>query len=1015
MAVTHNMKCISTDRPPEPSTKLTLRVRWRRLRNPFFGVLFGTVLVVGEGVAQTVLTECDPAETVGERPYEMIWAGRKEPAVPLVRFGSGPAWSMKVENGAKAEWRPSRAQNIWDRPVARLRYQGDGNRNGKPNVILQAPAPIPIPADADCVELWVFGNRWDWENPPDTPPVELSAHLREGNGQLRVVPLGNVRWKEWWLVHQRLPVGLKAPVAIEALAIGGGWQSEPRELYFDSANFFREELKSLKFAPRPERNLTLAPGQSAGANTGPGRLPFPTREETILPALRGGAYRTEIAGNTRDGFELVHHGEDGNLTYRFKPEEGFDGLRVTLNQELVGQPLAGARLVASDPAGPPRLKSAERKDGIVMAEYEDGTEIRVRLWHKSLVVDVINRSGQVTAFELGHVGTTQNARAIGIPYLTFGGTEPKVLVSQAGAQRAFTSVWLDWYRSNGSEPYGVGARETNHARINGGMRYLARSDGKRNPVYERLFITVSPRFEEVLPVIPNPVGAHAAQAVDRLWQESWGPDNYETQMERSRGLRAHGIEKLIQCNHEITWRDGGESFTLRRKAAPKRGGDAALKRYVDHQKSLGWLVGLYGNYTDFAPVNEYWDPDWVQRRTDHNWIAAWPRCYALKALRAVEMDAILAPEIKRKFDPTSAYTDVHTAVPPWAYNDYDARDPGAGTFAQTCYAYGEILRNDSRVFGGPIFSEGTYQWIYAGLADGNYALVYNNRPMAEEPLLPVFDLLEIHPKECDIGMGWTTHFCASIPNWRAPENLDHSIDRFLLNTLAYGHIGWLVEEEYGWSRVARSYYMIQPVQARYGLKAPTEIQYWDGQGLVDVSTAVEQDLPRTRRQMRIDYPGGLTLWLNDQATNSWRVNDGARAWVLPPAGWAVATASGEMSSYSALVGTNHVDYMRCPEFVYLDGRGQWFETPEGGSNGSLAIFPRVGNGVGIIRFSGEGEMAVKRPFQTRGALRECLAWDAKDKPLAAPAFKDDGQVTRVTPVPEAIRYELRFQTGAEKP
>ena len=76
-------------------------------------------------------------------------------------------------------------------------------------------------------------------------------------------------------------------------------------------------------------------------------------------------------------------------------------------------------------------------------------------------------------------------------------------------------------------------------------------------------------------------------------------------MKRSRMLRAYGIEKLIQCNHEIAWRDGGESFTLRTRAAPKRGGDAALQRYVAHQRGLGWLAGLYSNYTDYAPVNEF--------------------------------------------------------------------------------------------------------------------------------------------------------------------------------------------------------------------------------------------------------------------------------------------------------------------------------------------------------------------------------------------------------------------------
>jgi len=38
--------------------------------------------------AQTVLLGFDPAEQAGERPYEMVWAGRNEAGSPTVRFGA---------------------------------------------------------------------------------------------------------------------------------------------------------------------------------------------------------------------------------------------------------------------------------------------------------------------------------------------------------------------------------------------------------------------------------------------------------------------------------------------------------------------------------------------------------------------------------------------------------------------------------------------------------------------------------------------------------------------------------------------------------------------------------------------------------------------------------------------------------------------------------------------------------------------------------------------------------------
>ena len=337
------------------------------------------------------------------------------------------------------------------------------------------------------------------------------------------------------------------------------------------------------------------------------------------------------------------------MTYSFDPREGLSSLAARVRVSRGGRLLDGAAIRVSGEATNATLRAAKRKGDVVTAEYSDGTTLRLQIWQKSLVIDVINRTGQAKELSFGQFAGVTEPRRIGVPYLTYGGgAHPCVLLSRAGTNHVFASIWLDWYRSNGSEPYAAESVTTNTAEINGGVRYHPRTDGLRNPMFERIFITVSPRFEEVLPTVPNPVGLHAKEAMDRLWQESWGPEDFEKQMKRSRMLRAYGIEKLIQCNHEIAWRDGGESFTLRTRAAPKKGGDAALQRYVAHQRGLGWLAGLYSNYTDYAPVNEFWSPDGVQRLSDGNWRSAWPRCWAEKPLKAVEFDALLAPQIKQQ-------------------------------------------------------------------------------------------------------------------------------------------------------------------------------------------------------------------------------------------------------------------------------------------------------------------------------------------------------------------------------
>jgi len=47
-------------------------------------------------MSQTVNPELDPNETPGQRPYEMVWANRTEPAPPTLTFENLQGWTMEV-------------------------------------------------------------------------------------------------------------------------------------------------------------------------------------------------------------------------------------------------------------------------------------------------------------------------------------------------------------------------------------------------------------------------------------------------------------------------------------------------------------------------------------------------------------------------------------------------------------------------------------------------------------------------------------------------------------------------------------------------------------------------------------------------------------------------------------------------------------------------------------------------------------------------------------------------------
>ncbi len=895
-------------------------------------------------------------EKAGERPYEMVRAGRARPRVPLVGFDSLDGWQVLGKNGATGVLSVSLRQRVWESPVARLAYRGTSKES---EITLLPPKPIGIPERSTAVTLWIYGNNWGWSPDPSTPSVDVSLLIADRDAGPHELKLDTVRWKEWWLIHRVLPQQMRdrGPLIVTAIRVSGCANNEEREIYLEDLTFFEESLSAISFSARPKRGVDPFAGQDPGANTGEGRLPFPTREETILPENRTQEFTT---GLTRAGESYVfrYKGKDSMLEYSLSAGRPFfRDISVRMDGVAVGTIWSGAGPdFVEEVLGIDLIRHREA-EGRVEAAWkvrlkgdETVVEMTARLWQKSLVIDTICRDGLAGGLSYGTFRGVAAPELIVLPYINYGKHHLNVLMSR-GPRPFFAGVWMDWYRSNASEPYAVDRIEGDMVRLNGGVRYLPRTDGKRNALFERTFLALSPVFEETLPTIANPPAKRGKEAGARLWQETWGPRDYSKEHARSRKLRAYGIEMLTQCNHEITWRDEGESFTFRTMSAPGKGGDEALKEYIEGQKSLGWRSGLYTNYCDFAPVNEYWNPDMVMRDSARDLIRAWPRCYSPKALFAVEMDRKLAPIIQRKFGPNAAYTDVHTSVSPWERCDYDARVPGAGTFAATFYAYGELLLHDQEVYDGHCWSEGHHQWLYAGLATGNYGLTYSDLRLWKYPYLPHFDLLKMHPLSVDIGMPWTAQFFAGKEDWDKPEEVERSIDQFLAATIAYGHIGWLVEEKHGIRQTARSYYTLQQLQSRYAMEKPIAVRYGTKAGSITSSAALLSGDWKSSR-IGIEYANGLRVWVNGNEKEPWALRIRGRGFTLPPFGH-LALQGDDFLAGSYVEGGKRLDRVSSPAYVFLDGRGV-FRIMDGiGTEGSVAVRRQhSGSGLSVIAVDG---------------------------------------------------------------
>ena len=944
-----------------------------------------------------VLLSIAAQETVGERPYEMVWANRTaDTHPPLVDFENLDGWKVETKD-AVATLTLSREQQLWGSHVGKLVYRADGKQ---PLVTLRPPTPITVPQPFDCINFWVYGNNWAWVTDKATPPVQIVVLLRGKGGAEVRVPMSTVRWREWWVMHHKLTVEqldlLKDGPTFEGIQIINGRNKDDRTLYLNNLAIYNEELKPLTFEPRRKRGIKMFPNQGDGTNTGPGRLPFPAREETILPDNLTKGFKTTL---TKDGdaFVFRYRGSDGALEYRYEPKTGTLG-DVTARWDGRGewfQPMAdgGVFFSSTEPSkslAPEKIEplGCERAGDTVVSRWRcrlGGRSAEVsytfRLWQKSLVVDVKCLGGEVGEVRFGKAVGVDNSRLVTLPYMSYGGPRPAVLVAGASEKTLFIFGLPDYYRSNASLLWAVNDIAADGVVYNGGTRYEPKTDGRRNDCFERLFLTVSPRFEEVLPNIPNPKSPWMRVAGERLWR-AHGATDREHDYAFWKDIARYGMTKVVITDHETGWRDGGESFTFRTRAAPKRGGDESQAEYSRKIQALGFRYGIYNNYTDFAPVNEFWNEDMVTRLSNGDWRTAWARCYNPKPARAVEYEARLAPIIQRKFHLSTAYCDVHTAVTPWNYCDFDARVPGAGTFAATFYAYGEIMLHQKATWNGPVYSEGNHHWFYCGLTDGNYGQDQAAH-LPVNPWLVDFDLRKLHPLCCNFGMGNPGMFYGREENFgKTPAERDAHLDRFLAATLAFGHTGFLVTEG-GTENAVRSYFNLQQIHAAYAQQTAAEIRYADERGrLLDVSAAVASDAFR-RSQVATRYANGLRVVVNGHPSETWKTVDAE----LPPNGWFAKSADGKLLAFSAFVDGHRADYVDSPAYIYADGRGTFTRFAKAASDGKLIAHKRDDGSLEVI------------------PVGKCASFGVSlgGKPAAATALDKDGK--------EIGPAETRFSRG----
>ncbi len=849
----------------------------------------------------------DPDGRVGSPPPDMR---RKPPFPSQFGFEDLTGWTMESFGDIEGVFCRSREEQLRGRYVGKLRYK----TRGRAFVVLRPPKPIPIPGRYDAVQIWAFNDR---RIKPRGEAAHITVVVRDG-GRIRPIALPRMCWSFWSIAHLRLdePVGPGAELV--ELRLEDLQAKYPRTLCLDELAFHNEPTEPLA--------LPLPP------------MPKPTLPRGVLPTpAQAGTNRVERRG---DAFVFTWTAGGRSVRYRYAPRSGaLDDLSVEADG-LRFAPAAGGgpTLVWGEKkydAGVPPMRArllraqADARSVLAVWRYEVGDHSAVVTWRlridgPSLVLTVDEPKGLIACWRYGKPAA-HAVEPIHAPYLTgHCGGAPVWLVER----RAFVHVQPDWYVTNAS------------AVTSGGCYYTPAFRGRRPPLHERVAITVSTDFHEVLPNIPNPKSPYARVLGEYVYTNIHGSldgDALERCLALWRWMKAMGMEKIIVKHHAHTWSDhsgqGNEPFVLRVRAARNISGrDAALAAYVRDVKALGFQYFFYTDYCLLGPVCAQWDEGLVSLTPKGQWKWGWYQYFGLTPIMGARFAEQIAPQIAAKFGNTGSYCDQHTSGPPSRDVDYDPRKPGAAMQRTVYRCYCRVLQAEKQAYRGPVVSEGGDYWIYAGIVDGNYAQLRTPRGVKrwQLPFLVDFDLLKIHPLEVDLGVGWR----ASYGYEKYAKNYDDAVDRFLCATIAFGHAGILYGPGFPgvynlkdkndplgkWKRsVVRTYFMTQQLASRYALVPVRRIAYWDGRRLLAPSDALRTGAYK-RSQVFVEYANGLRVFANGSFKESWRVRGPQSEVVLPPNGW-LAWQGDEFLEYSALRNGRRVDYCRSPVYTFADGRG----------------------------------------------------------------------------------------------
>ncbi|MBT6144908.1 MAG: hypothetical protein HOH74_05735, partial [Gemmatimonadetes bacterium] len=640
---------------------------------------------------------------------------------------TGPATDDLIPVDGFATWQAAFEEGLsgsaeGEDDTVRLTITGAGN------VTLAPEQPIALAQGSHVVQVWVEHPAPEQDAEADAALTTQLVLLLAGGSQ---IVAGPIDFHGTHLMRAQLPAGASlAGVQLCGLLARGNANLAVRGLSF-------------------ERPLPLEDVDPAVSPYGPDPSMLPTCDEDVTNSV------------TKDGisFVLESRSLSAVVRYVYTPIDGnLSDIEVEINNADaiklsegggVSIDMDGQEWSADDDEIERHFVSCELVGDCIEARWQwrRGSELadflyRIGISGKSLLVEIEGGNGRAAGVELGYVVGAIHPRMIRLPYFTIDDAQPQIL-STSGV---FISSLLDWFSSHASSLHGAPRQADELMHLNGGCRYLPPSDGRRRNLKERWVLTVSRRFEEVLPHLPSPSEPLAPvsepqQIYCELPEMAAGEEAYIEAYERVRMYRQLGMTDLMILHPGSTWDDGhGGTPALEPQGAPAKGGDDAFREYLDAIGDLELPFALSADFRDISPLDSCWATSHAGLDGEGELTSTGPGRYLLKPRSIASLAPASLQRLREQYSPHAIFLRKHAAQAPWTRVDCDGRlDEDAASFRHTLQAEQAMFSALNADPSTTVIADGGQHWLHRGLLPRVIARLAGEAP-SQQPLVVDFAL-----------------------------------------------------------------------------------------------------------------------------------------------------------------------------------------------------------------------------------------------------------------------------------